>query len=180
MLRRLILVVALLAPSAGMAQPAQPYAGLNDRSVKSLSDQQTADLKAGRGMGLALAAELNGYPGPMHVLEHANALALSPEQRTRTQELIAEMKAEAVPIGERLIQQEAELDRLFAGGEINPAVLQTKTGQIGATQARLRETHLKYHLAMVGILSPAQISRYQELRGYTSAGGKQMHRHNPH
>jgi hypothetical protein len=32
------------------------------RSIKALSDQQVSDLRAGRGMGLALAAELNGYP----------------------------------------------------------------------------------------------------------------------
>src|SRR5581483_11779332 len=43
-----------------------PYAGLQHRAVKALSDQQLADLRAGRGMGLALAAELNGYPGPIH------------------------------------------------------------------------------------------------------------------
>ena len=40
-----------------------PYAGMQQREVKALSEQQIADLKAGRGMGLALAAELNGYPG---------------------------------------------------------------------------------------------------------------------
>lgn len=171
MLRALLVVVAMLGPSAGLAQSSQPYAGFKDRSVKSLSDQQTADLKAGRGMGLALAAELNGYPGPMHVLEHADALALSWEQRTRTQEVLAQMKAEAVPIGERLIRQEAELDRLFASREINPAILRSKTEQIGTTQAQLREAHLKHHLAMIDILSEVQISRYQALRGYTSAGG---------
>ena len=32
-------------------------------------------------MGLALAAELNGYPGPSHVLELADKLELSAEQR---------------------------------------------------------------------------------------------------
>jgi hypothetical protein len=140
MLRALTMVVALLGSSA-MAQSPQPYASFKDRSVKSLSDQQVVDLKAGRGMGLALAAELNGYPGPMHVLEHADSLGLSSEQRMRTRELIAGMRAEAVPVGERLIQQEAELDQLFASREINPAILRTKTEQIGSTQARLREAH---------------------------------------
>ena len=41
-----------------------PYVGSEKRSLKALTDQQIADLRAGRGMGLALAAELNGYPGP--------------------------------------------------------------------------------------------------------------------
>jgi hypothetical protein len=42
------------------AQSPQPYAGMQTRPIKALSDQQIADLRAGRGMGLALAAELNG------------------------------------------------------------------------------------------------------------------------
>jgi hypothetical protein len=51
------------------AQSAGPYAGMQARPIKALSAEQIADLKAGRGMSLALAAELNGYPGPRHVLE---------------------------------------------------------------------------------------------------------------
>ena len=58
-----------------------PYAGMQARSIKALSDQQIADLGAGRGMGLALAAELNGYPGPSHVLELADKLDLSADQQ---------------------------------------------------------------------------------------------------
>jgi hypothetical protein len=48
-----------------------PYAGMQTRPIKALSEQQVADLQAGRGMGLALAAELNGYPGPAHVLRYS-------------------------------------------------------------------------------------------------------------
>src|SRR5262245_1477224 len=64
-----------------------PYAGLDSRDIKALSAEQLADLKAGRGMGLALAAELNGYPGPLHVLELADRLQLSPEQTRRVDSL---------------------------------------------------------------------------------------------
>lgn len=39
-----------------------------------------ADLRSGKGMALALPAELNGYPGPSHSLERADQLKLSPEQ----------------------------------------------------------------------------------------------------
>src|ERR687892_2344181 len=92
-----LLVISLvgIAPAA-WPQTHQPYAGMQARPVKALSDQQIADLRAGRGMGLALAAELNGYPGPLHVLEHADALALTAEQRHRTRSLFEAMKAEAV------------------------------------------------------------------------------------
>ena len=72
-------------------------------------------------MGLALPAELNGYPGPSHVLENADALGLSADQRDRTKGLFDTMKAEAVPVGERLIEQETKLDRLFADREITSA-----------------------------------------------------------
>jgi Spy/CpxP family protein refolding chaperone len=147
-----------------------PYAGLERRAVKALSDEQVADLKAGRGMGLALPAELNGYPGPVHVLEHAGSLALSVEQRARVQALYEAMKGEAVPLGERLIAEEADLDRLFAARTVTAASLDRATAGIGRTQAALRAAHLKYHLAMMDVLTPAQVGRYAELRGYGSAG----------
>ena len=35
-------------------------------------------------MGLAKAAELNHYPGPAHVLTLATELALTPDQKART------------------------------------------------------------------------------------------------
>src|SRR5688572_22919000 len=97
-----------------------PYAGMQARPIKALSDQQVADLMAGRGMGMALAAELNGYPGPMHVLELADRLELSTAQRSAVQKLLASMKAEAMSLGSRLIEQEAELDRQFAGRSVTP------------------------------------------------------------
>jgi Spy/CpxP family protein refolding chaperone len=123
-------------------------------------------------MGLALPAELNGYPGPLHVLENADALALTPEQRERTKGLFEAMKAEAVPVGERLIEQEAKLDQLFAGRAVTPTSLRAATEEIGLTQARLREAHLKYHLAMLEVLTPAQTERYRHLRGYGQHRGR--------
>ena len=64
-----------------------PYAGMPTRAIKALSDQQIADLRAGRCMGMALPAELNGYPGPAHVLELADKLELTPDQRASVQAL---------------------------------------------------------------------------------------------
>src|SRR5687767_9937468 len=116
MLATLVLSILLIGPS--LAQhghgSGSPYAGLERRAVKALSSDEIADLRAGRGMGLALAAELNGYPGPVHVLEHAGSLARSGEQRARVQALYEAMRAEAIPLGERLIGEETHLDRLFA------------------------------------------------------------------
>jgi hypothetical protein len=128
-------------------------------------------------MGLALPAELNGYPGPSHVLENADALALTVEQRERTKALFEAMKAEAIPVGAQLIEQEARLDRLFAERRITPTGLTTATAEIGATQGKLRETHLKYHLAMMTVLSAGQVEKYQALRGYTSTDASVHHDH---
>ena len=176
-MRRTIAALILLVPAGfALAQSHQPYAGMEQRSVKSLSQQQIGDLRAGRGMGLALPAELNGYPGPVHVLEHADALGLTSQQQERTRALIDAMKADAIPVGERLIEQETKLDRLFANREITPAGLTAATADIGATQATLREAHLKYHLAMKDVLTPEQVAEYGRLRGYTFSGPMQHHK----
>ena len=121
-----------------------PYSGLQQRAVKALSEQQVSDLRTGRGMGLALAAELNGYPGPMHVLELADQLALSDAQRQKVRELTDAMKSEAVPVGEKLIEDERALDRAFAERKISPEALAALTARIGETQGQLRAVHLKY------------------------------------
>lgn len=169
-------IVFAVAPHTTSAQMQQPYAGFDARPIKALSDQQVADLRAGRGMGLALAAELNGYPGPTHVLELAESLGLSEMQRTKMQELFAAMKVETVPLGEKLIAEETDLDRQFASKAITEAKLVAAMQAIGSTQAALRAAHLKYHLATAELLAPMQIQRYAELRGYTS--GQQI-RHQP-
>ena len=97
---RLLIVVALATGVCGNVQAQQPYAGLEKRPVQALSDQQVADLRAGRGMGMALPAELNGYPGPSHVIELADKLTLTDAQLATAKTLFGSMKAEAVPLGE--------------------------------------------------------------------------------
>jgi Spy/CpxP family protein refolding chaperone len=163
------LVIGLIgiAPAA-WPQTHQPYAGPAARPVKALSDQQIADLKAGRGMGLALAAELNGYPGPMHVLELATPLGLNDDQRAKVAGLFDAMKREAVPLGERLIAVETALDRQFADRTITAASLGEATRDIASLQGELRLAHLKYHLATLELLTPEQAARYATLRGYGS------------
>jgi hypothetical protein len=143
-----------------------PYAGMQTRSVKALSEQQLADLKAGRGMGLALAAELNGYPGPAHVLELSKELLLSVEQREQIEKLFVAMKGETIPLGEYLISLESEIDGQFASKSITQASLKSSMNKIGIVQGDLRAAHLKYHLLTLDILTPQQVTRYSELRGY--------------
>jgi hypothetical protein len=168
-----VVAATILCIAAANAQT--PYAGMQTRPIKALSEQQLSDLKAGRGMGLALAAELNGYPGPSHVLELADKLGLSAAQRTEVQRLFDSMKAETMPLGARLIEQEADLDRQFAQRTVTPESLKASTAAVAATQGDLRETHLKYHLSTAELLNPAQMVKYAELRGYGASGGHGSH-----
>src|SRR5216684_672751 len=75
-----ILAFTLFGAAAMAAQPS-PYAGQESRAIKALSEAEIDDLMNGRGMGLAKAGELNGYPGPIHVLDMGAELGLTQEQR---------------------------------------------------------------------------------------------------
>ena len=175
MIRTTLLALSLAFSSAPVlsqhqhAHTVSPYAGHERRAVKALSDQQIADLRAGRGMGYALAAELNGYPGPSHVLELWERLGLTEAQQNRIQDLFDAMKAETIPIGERLIAQEIDLDRQFSERTLTTESLTATTSVIAGTQAALRAAHLRYHLATTAVLTPEQIRQYGELRGYSRA-----------
>lgn len=113
-----------------------------------------------------MPAELNGYPGPIHVLELADDLGLSAAQRECTAAPIAAMWADAVPLGEDIIARETTLDRLFAEREVDAAELRRQVAELGQRQAELRFAHLKHHLAMLKVLTPEQAARYQTPRGY--------------
>jgi hypothetical protein len=73
-------VVACLG-TAAIAQ-VSPYAGQERHDIKSLSPQEVTALLAGQGAGFAKAAELNGYPGPAHVIELADQLARTSDHTT--------------------------------------------------------------------------------------------------
>lgn len=167
-----------LSPAGGAAQG--PYAGQQARQIKALSAEQVEDLRAGRGMGLALAAELNGWPGPMHVLELADRLGLDATQRAAVQAQHAAMRQEAIAAGEAVISAEAALDALFAGATPTPETIAAATEAAGRAQGALRAVHLRWHLATSATLTPAQRARYAELRGYGGAaphGHGHRHRH---
>lgn len=169
----LILLALLLAtPAAAQHQhrqhgaASQPYAGFEERRIKALSREQEADLLAGRGMAMALAAELNSWPGPMHVLEHAQALRLTPAQRARAEELMAAMRAEAQALGGRIVAAEERIDALFARGLPDAASVTSLGEEIGLLTGRLRAVHLTTHLGMRAALTPEQVAQYDRLRGY--------------
>src|SRR5499426_1407812 len=163
----LFAVLAIVAATAGSsAQTASPYAGQEQRAIKALSDEEIRDLLEARGMGLAKAAELNSYPGPLHVLQLAAQLGLSDAQRKATDSLYANMRQRALSIGRQIVEAERTLDRAFANAAIEPATLRSQVGAIATLQGELRAVHLEAHLAQHALLTPEQITRYNLLRGY--------------
>lgn len=171
------LAVALVAGMLTVAAAAQtsPYAGLEGREIKALSPQQIEGYLSGHGMSLALPAELNGYPGPKHVLELAGELHLDAGQAQRVQEIFDAMHREAVDLGGEVVAAEAGLDRLFAGGGATAEVVRQTLDELGRLQAQLRYAHLRAHLETRAALSPQQIERYAQLRGYGGDGEPAHH-----
>ena len=147
-----------------------PYAGEEVRTIKSLSPEDVAELRRGGGWGQAKAAELNGMPGPAHLLQLQDEIGLDPGQVAVIQDLFATMEAGAIAEGERLIALEQELDEQFRQRTITDQSLRDLLAEITATRGQLRYIHLAAHLATPGILTQAQIDRYNELRGYRHAG----------
>lgn len=170
-----VLVSALAGPAAAQhhqhgAAPAaaSPYAGEEARTIKSLSVNDVAELRRGGGWGLAKAAELNGVPGPAHLLELKDAIPLDPEQVARLEAIFAEMQTAAIAEGERLIAAEAALEAAFRDGTVTDAALRDLLAVIEASRSALRYIHLRTHLLTPELLSEAQIARYNALRGYAA------------
>jgi hypothetical protein len=169
----LALAISLIALPVLAAD--MPYAGQQARSIKSLSDDEIAALRKGEGMGMAKAAELNGYPGPAHVLQLAVKLGLTEIQQRDVQAIFDRMSAAAKPLGGQLIAQEQALDQLFAKSEITPDRLAAATAAIAELQGRLRAVHLSAHLETRALLNADQIARYQQLRGYNASPAPEHH-----
>jgi hypothetical protein len=146
--------------------PANAYAAEVDRPIKALSAEQIDGLRKGEGMGLARSAELNGYPGPRHVLDLAEPLRLSPEQIQKTTAIFERMQRRAIELGERLIELERALDREFAERRIDVKQLHERVGHIASLNGELRATHLAAHLQVTALLTADQLARYRQLRDY--------------
>ena len=156
----------LLAAAATGQVAASPYLELADRPIKALSPEEIAGYLEGAGMGFALAAELNGYPGPKHLLELAHALELTEEQRDRVRAVHDRMAAAARSLGEELVAREADLDSAFAAGSIDAERLERLVAESADLRGGVRLAHLAAHLETKSLLTEAQIERYVELRGY--------------
>ena len=144
------------------------YAGQEKREIKSLSESDIEELTNGQGWGLAKAAELNGVPGPAHLLEMKTEIGLSQEQIGQIEILYKAMQQQAIPLGIKLIEHERELNTFFANGTITEELLRGLLEEIAQTQEQLRYVHLSTHLKTPDILTVEQVDLYNKLRGYFS------------
>jgi hypothetical protein len=167
-MRARILMAALAAIPAAISAhadtPAGPYAGQQTRAIKALSPEDIDELRTGAGIGLSKAAELYGYPGPLHVHALAKKLRLTPGQIRLVADIRERMSAVAKPLGGEIIDREQELDRLFAQGHITPEHLWAETAAIGALQVAC--DRFIWPRTLRDVLTPEQLSGYRQMRGY--------------
>ena len=168
----ILFLILMMIPSStfSAASPSykSKYAGEEKREIKSLSEADIEELKNGEGWGLAKAAELNGVPGPAHLLEMKDEINLSTEQVRVIEDLYQKMKQAAIPLGLELIGLERELNNHFADRTITDELLDELLDKIAQVRKKLRYVHLSTHLKTPNILTTEQIALYNQLRGYSS------------
>lgn len=127
-------------------------------------------LLKGEGMGLASSAELNGYPGPKHVIQLRNELGLTLDQLRKAEALMEGVQASAKVIGQQVVDEEESLENLFQSGSPDERKVQSSLQEIGRLRADLRFLHLQAHLRMKEVLTPEQIQKYNKVRGHRADG----------
>ncbi len=177
-----VLLIALVGCQSDKPAPAeveptleQPYAGLEERDIRALDPERVADLLAGRGAGFALSAELNHYPGPTHVLQLADQLALTTEQHDAVSTVKAAMQGKAAALGAQLVDEEQNLDHAFRSGTITAEQVSSMTERISDLEGQLRNVHLQAHIVLADILTASQVATYDALRGYGVGEGDTSH-----
>jgi len=166
-------ILALTGAAIASAQPHEmsPHAGKQSRQIASLSDMDIAAIRKGTGWGLALPAEINGAPGPRHVLDLAEPLGLNDDQIAQMTTVFEEMKRSAISAGEKFIAAEKALNDAFQRGGLDQAELARLAEQAGEARAGLRLVHLSAHLKTLPVLTEEQVELYAQLRGYAGADG---------
>lgn len=168
--QKLILFLLAVTSASAAEHPAykSDYIGQEQRLIKSLSADDIQQLTSGKGWGLAKAAELNGMPGPIHVLQMKDKISLSVQQEQQINALYKDMREHAIPLGKQLVALEKDLNDAFARRDIDAARLQQKLDRIAEVHKQLRYVHLAAHLQTPSILSAEQIHLYNNLRGYNN------------
>ena len=173
-MRRLIWTMAGVIGLAGLAAGATmgwaqhgrgaPDAAHPHRVAETCAAEFETVVGEGRGFGMGFAADQNGYPGPMHVLELKERLGLTAEQAAKAQALVHAMFAESRPKSARLLEAEARLKKLFADGAAGEAAVRAAVAEVERARSDVRLVHLLTHLKTRDLLTEAQRRVYHEAR----------------
>src|SRR6058998_2484671 len=172
-MRRVMLGVFAAVGLAGLtagttvtrAQHAHGGAGAQGHQVaQTCASEFEKVVGEGRGFGMAFAADQNGYPGPMHVLELKDRLKLTADQEAKAQALMQAMFAESKPKSAQLLEAEAKLRRLFADRSADDAAVRAAVGEVERARSQVRLVHLLAHLKTRGLLTEDQRRIYHEAR----------------
>ena len=172
-MRRLMGTMAVAALVGGLFGRAATTWGQHGHSGGHEQGHQTALACAtefdqvvgeGRGFGMAFAADQNGYPGPMHVLELKDRLKLTADQEAKMRELMHAMFVESRPKSTRLLEAEAKLRPLFAGHAADDAALRTAVDEVERARSEVRLVHLLTHLKTRDLLTEDQRRIYHQAR----------------
>ena len=171
-MKAFVMVALLCVTSTAAAQHAAPPGhehgaagpGQGHLVAQSCADEFEKVVGSGRGFGLAFAADQNGYPGPMHVLELKDRLKLTADQEAKMHTLMAAMFSESQPKSARLLDAERKLRRLFADSAASRAAVRAAAAEVEHARAEVRLVHLLTHLRTRDLLTDEQRRLYQEAR----------------
>jgi Spy/CpxP family protein refolding chaperone len=165
--RTTLVALAGLLGGAALAGGQHGHSGSHEeghRAAQACATEFEQVVGAGRGFGMAFAADQNGYPGPMHVLELKERLKLSAEQEAKTLHLMHAMFAESTPKSARLLEAEATLRRLFAERTADAAAVRAAVDAAERARRDVRLVHLLTHLKTRDLLTEEQRRLYHEVR----------------
>jgi len=159
------MAVALFGTGASVSwgQHGHGHAG-GHQAAETCSAEFDKVVGEGRGFGLAFAADQNGYPGPLHVLELKDQLKLTADQEAKAQALLHAMFAESKPKSARLLEAEAKLRRLFADRAADDAAVRATVAEVERARSEVRLVHLLTHLKTRDLLTEDQRRIYHEAR----------------
>lgn len=123
-------------------------------------------LENGEGAGMASYADVNGYPGPKHILEMQDQLNMSEEQRKDIESIFEAMSESALAKGDAIVRKEVELEKLFSEGKATEGEVKRLSREIGALRGELRAIHLAAHIQAKQILTEQQVSTYNSIRDH--------------
>jgi Spy/CpxP family protein refolding chaperone len=125
-------------------------------------------LERGSGAGMGSYADLNGYPGPKHILEMRDTLQLTDNQEKDIEAIFDEMSGNARAKGEQVIAREEELHARFKNSAAMEPEIRRLAGEIGRLRGELRAVHLTAHIQARRVLTKEQIALYNTLRHGTA------------